>query len=480
MVPSSALSAAPAAAHTEVRGRGTNNRIQSRVATALPASRLVAFAAVAVPIAGAGLPIAVYLPSFYATEFGLSLPLIGLVLLLGRSWDAISDPLIGALSDRTRSRFGRRRPWIAVGGVLFGAASAALFFPPSGVGAAYLGGVLFAFYLGWTMVQIPLLAWSGELSPSYHERTRIATFHQVMNASALLLVLVLPTVVDQIRPTDARLRLGVMGAFILVTLVPALVATLTAFPEQPQPPRPRQRMDFRRAAALVFGETLLLRVLASDFAVTVGQTIRGTLIVFFVVHYMGRPAWASGLFLFQFVFGVFAGPIWLRIGYRFGKHRTAVLGELAQVAINLGLLCVTPQAMPLLLALTLAQGLAQGSGNLMLRSMVADIADQHRLTAGVDRTGLYFSVFSLSGKSATAVAAGIALPLLAWLGFDPKGANDEGALEGLKYVFALGPAIAHLASAALIYRFGLDEARHREIRAALETRDRTAQRTFAT
>ncbi|HTO58933.1 MAG TPA: MFS transporter, partial [Pseudomonadales bacterium] len=151
-----------------------------------------------------------------------------------------------------------------------------------------------------------------------------------------------------------------------------------------------------------------------------------------------------------------------------------------QVAINLGLLCVTPQAMPLLLALTLAQGLAQGSGNLMLRSMVADIADQHRLKAGVDRTGLYFSVFSLSGKSATAVAAGIALPLVAWLGFDPKGANGQGALEGLKYVFALGPAIAHLASAALIYRFGLDEARHREIRAALETRDRTEQRTFAT
>ena len=475
------MSAVPAAAHTEVRGRGANDHVQSQ-ASVLPARRLAAFAAVAVPIAGAGLPIAVYLPSFYATEFGLSLPLIGLVLLLGRSWDAISDPLIGALSDRTRSRFGRRRPWIAVGGVLFGAASAAVFFPPAGVGAVYLGAVLFVFYLGWTMVQIPLLAWSGELSPNYHERTRIATFHQMIHASALLLVLVLPTIVDQIRPADARLRLGVMGAFILLTLVPTLVATLTAFPEQLQPvrPPPQARVGFRRAASLVFGETLLLRVLASDFAVTVGQTIRGTLIVFFVVHYMARPEWASGLFLFQFVFGVFAGPIWLRIGYRFGKHRAAVFGEFAQMAINLGLLCVTPQAMPLLLVLTLAQGLAQGSGNLMLRAMVADIADQHRLIAGGDRTGLYYSVFSLSGKSATAVAAGIVLPLVAWLGFDPKGVNAQAALEGLKYVFALGPAIAHLASAALIYRFGLDEARHREIRTALETRDRAEQTTFAT
>ena len=214
-----------------------------------------------------------------------------------------------------------------------------------------------------------------------------------------------------------------------------------------------------------------MRVLASDFAVTLGQTIRGTLFMFFVAYYMGLPQWASGLFLFQFVFGVFAAPIWLRIGYRFGKHRTAVMGELAQVAINLGLLWVTPQTLPLLLGLTLAQGLAQGSGNLMLRSIVADVADKHRLDAGVDRTGLYYSVFSLSGKGATAVAAGVALPLIAWLGFDPKGTNDATTLESLKYVFALGPAIAHLASAALIHGFTLDETRHREIRNALEQQE---------
>ena len=438
----------------------------------LPGRRLAAFASIGVPIAGAGLPLAVYLPAFYATEFGLSLTLIGLVLMLGRIWDTISDPLIGAMSDRTQSRFGRRRPWIAAGGVLFAFASAALFFPPAAVGPVYLGAALFFFYLGWTMIQIPALAWSGELSARYHERTRVATYQQVTHAASLLLVLVLPTMVDQLRPGDGRLKIAVMGAFILVTLLPALFLTLTAFPERAPPVRPKQPLGFRVASTLILKDALLMRVLASDFAVTLAQTVRGTLFVFFVAYYMGMPKWASGLFLFQFVFGVFAAPIWLRIGYRFGKHRTAVLGELVQAAINLGLLWVTPHALPLLLGLTLAQGLAQGSGNLMLRSIVADVADKHRLDAGVDRTGLYYSVFSLSGKGATAVAAGIALPLVAWLGFDPKGTNDATTLESLKWVFALGPAVAHLISAALIRGFPLDETRHREIRAALETRER--------
>jgi Na+/melibiose symporter-like transporter len=159
----------------------------------------------------------------------------------------------------------------------------------------------------------------------------------------------------------------------------------------------------------------------------------------------------------------------MRIGYRFGKHRTAVTGELVQVAINLGLLLVTPSAFPLLIALTIAQGLAQGSGNLMLRAIVADIADKHRLATGADRTGLFFSVFSLSSKAATAVAVGIALPLVAWLGFDPKAAqNSDTALTGLLLVFALGPAIAHTFSALLIRAFPLDEAAHAEIRRRLD------------
>ena len=218
-----------------------------------------------------------------------------------------------------------------------------------------------------------------------------------------------------------------------------------------------------------------MRVLLSDFAVTLAQSIRAALFVFFVSIYMARPAWASGLFLLQFVFGIAAGPLWMKIGYRLGKHRAAVLGELIQVGINLGLLLVSPARLPLLIALTMVQGLAQGSGNLMLRSMVADVADQHRLKTGEDRTGLFFSVFSISMKAAMAAAIGIALPLVARLGFDPKSLhNTPEALRGLLYVFALGPAIAHLISAALVNGFPLDSRAHAAIRRELDEREAKA------
>jgi len=432
------------------------------------AGQLARFSAVAVPLAAAGLPLGVYLPAIYARDYGLSLTVIGVIFLLGRLWDAVADPVMGSLSDRTRSRYGRRKPWIAAGGVVFGLSSIFLFFPPFGVTPLLLGIILFFFYLGWTAVQIPFQAWSGEVSGDYHQRTRIATYQTVVTSGALLLTLVLPTIADQLRPGDGHLQLSLMGGLVLLSIVPALVLTLTALSEPPLPPLPVGKPSLKETIRAITGEPLLLRVLASDFAVTLAQNIRAALIVFFVTFYMERPEWAGGLFLFQFVFGIFAGPIWLKIGRRYGKHRTAVAGELVQVVINLSLLLVTPDTFPLLLALTLAQGLAQGSGNLMLRAIVADVADKHRLDSGEDRTGLYYSVFSLAGKTATAVAVGIALPLVSWLGFDPKAANSPEALNGLLLVFGLGPAIAHAFSAALIARFPLDEAAHAEIRRQLD------------
>jgi len=435
----------------------------------LPAWRLGAFASIAIPIAGAGLPLAVYLPAYYAQSLGLAA--VGAVFLLTRLWDTLSDPLIGVLSDRTPTRFGRRKPWIAAGALLFALAAHAIFFPAGKVGVLYLGGWLFAFYLGWTMIGVPLAAWSGELSAQYHERSRVQTYLQTAGAVGLLAVLVMPTILDQGRHAGPGASVRAMGLFTLVTLVPAVLAGLLFVKERP--PAERAGRPSLRAAIAVARDPLLLRVLGSDFAVTLGQTIRGSLFVFFVVSYLGLPKWASGLFLLQFVFGVFAGPIWLQIGYRLGKSRAAVAGEVAQIAINLGLLFAGPgpNAFAWVLALTVAQGLAQGSGNLMLRAIVADVVDKQALETGENRAGLLFSTFSLSGKLATAAAVGIALPLVGWLGFRPGVANAPEALLGLKLVFALGPALAHTASALLIARFPLDQNRHAEIRAALAARE---------
>jgi Na+/melibiose symporter-like transporter len=433
--------------------------------------RLIAFSSITMPLAAVEVPLGTYVPPLYASAFGFSLATVGVVFLLARLWDAFIDPAIGLLSDRTRSRWGRRRPWIAVGGVLFAAGAVPVFLPPVWFGPVSLSIALFVLYFGYSMMATPYSAWGGELSGDYHERTRITTYAMALTSIGLLLALVLPSLLVTRLEGQPRLQLAAMGAMVFVLLAISLPLGLRALPEAPVPEGKQPPLRLWHTLRLVFSEGPLLRVLSSNFAVRLAQGVRTALFVFFVSHYMGHPAWAPGLFLLQYVFGICACPIWLAIGRRIGKERAAVAGELTQVAINLGLVLLTPASVPLLLALTVAQGLAQGSGNLMLRAIVADVADHHRLKTGEDRIGLFFSVFSLSDKAGVAIAIGIALPLAAWLGFDPRHTNSPEVLNHLKLLFALGPALGHVISAAVIFGFPIDERRHGEIRRQLAARD---------
>jgi GPH family glycoside/pentoside/hexuronide:cation symporter len=437
-------------------------------------ARLTAFSALALPIAAVQVPLGAYLPAILAQHHAISLTVIGMIFLLAKSWGVLTDPLVGALSDRTCNTFGRRRSWILAGGIAFGVAVLLLFFPVFRLTPVSIGAGLFVLYLAWSMIQIPYFAWSGELSSDYQQRTRVATYQLVSGAIGLLLVLLLPTLVDRLYPGRDALKLAAMGAVLLTTLVPSLICTLQAFPEARHLKLPVALPAPLQTFRLILANRLLMRVLASDFSMSVGQLMRGALFVFFVGTYMQLPRWSSALFLLQYVFGIAAGPIWMMIGRRLGKQPTAITGEIAQVLINLGLVFVVPGGLPLLLALTIAQGLAQGSGNLMLRSMVADVADQHRLQSGEDRAALFFSVFSISMKAGMAVAIGIALPLVAWLGFDPHAIhNSAQALLGLKLTFALGPAIAHTLAALCIKTFPLDASAHAEVRRQLAAREST-------
>lgn len=432
--------------------------------------RLIAFSAIGLPLAAVEVPLSTYVPPLYASAFGFSLGTVGVIFLLARLWDAFIDPAIGILSDQTRTRWGRRKPWIAVGSALFFAGAVPVFLPPAWFGPLAFSASLFVLYLGYSMVATPYSAWSGELSGAYHERTRITTYLQALTCVGLLLALVLPSLLVQRLQGHPRLELAAMGAMVFVLLVIAVPITLRSLPEPPLR-ETGERVRLLPGLKLVFRERALLRVLASNFSVRLAQGVRTSLFVFFIGKFMGHPSWAPSLFLLQYVFGIFACPIWLAIGRRVGKGNAAVAGELTQVAINIGLLLLTPTAVPLLLALTAAQGLVQGSGNLMLRSIVADVADQHCLKTGNDRLGLFFSVFALSDKAGAALAIGVALPLAAWLGFSANHANSPLVLEHLKYLFAIGPALGHLLSAAIIFRFPIDETTHGEIRRKLAARD---------
>jgi Na+/melibiose symporter-like transporter len=435
--------------------------------TRISGPRLIAFSIAGLAIGGVQTAVVIYLPAFYAQRFGLGLTAVGAIFMVCRLLNAFSDPIIGILSDRTKTRFGQRKPWVIGGGILLMLAVAAIFMPASGAGAAYLAIGLLALYLGASAFSTPLYAWAGSLSPLYHERTRNQTYLQTVVSLGLVTMVAIPLIMGQFGITDLARQIAGMGWASIAPLVVGLPILWLFFQERPTP-EARRHLGLGPAIRLLATDRVVLRVIGSDFFVSLGQGFRGSLLIFFVTAYMQLPLKDMLIIpLIQYGFGVFASPIWLLISRRLGKHRTLIAAEMTQIAINLCLLLLAPGQLWPLIGLTVAQGLSQGSGNLMLRSIVSDVADQERLKTGKDHSGLLFSIFNVTINAAMALAVGIALPLVGLFGFLPGKPNSAAALSSLQWIIAVGPAIGHALSALLIVRFPLDEAKHAEIVRAL-------------
>ena len=417
--------------------------------------RLAAFATLGVATGAFNIPLQVFLPAYYTSTAGIGLQSVGLIFMVARLWAAVCDPLVGWGSDHTHTPFGRRKPWILAGGMVFLGGLIAVFHPPHGAGSIWLAVSLFLLCLGWTATSTPHVAWAGEFATDPRERARAQAYIQTGASIGIFCVLLLPSLFDATGVHDPRVRVETMGAFVALTLIIGLALIARLFRESPVSSVPGPRAGHRAGFAALLSDTLLWRIIASDFCVALGQGSRGAVFVFFVTQYM-HLSFPSSLLLMQYVFGIFASPLWARISYHLGRARTLIVAELTQVAINLTLLLVTQERLWLLIALIVAQGLTQGSGNLMLRAMIYDIADRHR-RLGVQRAGLFSSIFNVTTNAAMAVSVALAFVLLGRFGFHPSGANDMHALAGLAAFFALGPAAGHLASALLIYRFPIDD-----------------------
>ena len=155
----------------------------------LPAWRLAAFASIAFPTAGMMLPLSIFLPPYYTKTLGLGLAEVGFVFMLVRMFDIVTDPLMGFISDRFGSRWGRRRHWLVIA-LPFMMIGVFMTYMPSGTPSIwYLGAWLLVLYAGTTMKTISHTAWAAELSDDYDERSRITSFNSFAMYCGSLLIL---------------------------------------------------------------------------------------------------------------------------------------------------------------------------------------------------------------------------------------------------------------------------------------------------
>lgn len=429
---------------------------------------LAAFAAPCLPISALGLPLVVYLPEFYASELGLSLSAVGAAFLVVRLIDIFFDPVIGGMMDRTRTQWGRFRPWLVAGSPLVMIGAFALFMAKPGIGPLYLWFWLVITYAGYSMVVLSHTAWASVLSRDYQERSRVYGWWQAGNVIGMILVLTLPPIISLAFKGDHAAGIRSMGWFI-VLLIPLSVLLSTRAVGEPPAPVMRHASGLPQYLALLRRGSVR-KLLLTDLLMGLAPGISGALFFFFFERIKHFDKTQAGLLLLIYFVAALAGaPLWPVLAKRIGKHQALAIASVVYAAVQIcAVLTPAGNSWAGMLVLILA-GLPYSAAPLLVRSMMADIGDEERLASGADRTGLLYALVNGTVKLGHALAIG-SFPLLALLGFDPKLSTAVGD-AALIALYAVVPAAMGLVVAAVMLRYPLDSTRVAEIQRLLAARD---------
>lgn len=419
------------------------------------------------------IPAYVFLPSFYAETVGLGLAATGALMLAARIFDVATDPLVGMLSDRTAERWGRRKPWIAVGAILAGAALFMLFQPPEGAGKAYLLIGTVALYTGWTMVAIPYFAWGAELSGDYHERSRITGAREGTMLLGILFAGVLPAAAALAGIGDAAALAGIAWLAVLIG-IPTIAILLRTVPEPPRRGRPGSALTWR-GLRLVAGNRPFLRLLAAWFVNGLANGLPAVLFPLYLAHGLVVSQLERGVLIFlYFATAVAAIPLWLAASRRLGKHRVWCLAMIAACAAFVWVPLIEPGRIVPFSIVCIVTGAALGADLSLPPAMQADIVDLDTLRSGQERAGLFFALWSMATKLALACAVGIGFPALAYFGFDATEGGDARGLTALVVIYAIVPVVLKLVAVAMVWGHPITARRQRIVRRRLDRMARQA------
>lgn len=432
---------------------------------------LLTFGAVALPATTLHVPAGNLLPTFYAEHTSLPLAAMGTAMLLARAFDAISDPLIGRFSDATRTRLGARKPWIVGGCCLAMAAVFIVLAPPAAPSLLYVLMGLVLLSLGWTMMEIPHLAWGSELAKGYHERTRIFSYRQVLGGVGALAFVALP-LLPFFEGRGYSREVFFAAAAALAVLLPLTTAVTVRFAPTVPVGKKAEPLSWR-AVAKLRSSGPLMRFFAMFVLFGIGTGMYGPLFFLYVGLYLGL---SEELALFSIALlgvGILALPVWLIVIKRIGKHVAwAVSSFLLAVQIPL-LLLFDPESpnVAALVMLGIALGASQAAGQAVSYAILADIVDYERLKKRGIGAGVYYALYLLVQKANQAIGSGTGLWIAAAFGFGAGVAIEPRALFGIELAMAWIPASMLAVSGVLAVRFPLNKSRVAVIQRRLERAD---------
>ena len=418
-----------------------------------------------------------YLLYFLTEVAGLPPGLAGTVLLIGKGWDAVNDPVIGSLSDRTKSRWGRRHSWMLLAALPFGIS----FFvgwlvPDFGVDMAtnpwpwfwYYAFVAILFHTFYSCFNLPYAALTPELTEDYNERTSLNSFRFTFSISGSILALVLAQIVFA-QVEDLQLRFTILaGAIAVIAVVPIFLCVWGT--EERYSSATEHQLPLIDQIKIAFSTRSFLFVVGIYLASWLSFQLTASIIPFYAEHWMGLED-ATSLALTVQGTAIVMLFVWSYLSRRLGKRMVYFMGMSLWIIAQIFLFFLPQGQVGLLYFLCVLAGVGVSTAYLIPWSMIPDVIDEDELNTGERREGIFYAFMVLLQKM------GLAFGLfLVGQALEISGFNNELATQPVSAILAIRVAIGPLPSVFLIcglilaFFYPITRKRHAEILKQLHER----------
>jgi len=444
-----------------------------------------------------------YLSYFLTNVAGMSAGLAGSVRMIGGIWDAINDPIVGVLSDRTRSRWGRRYPWM-----IFGAVPLGMFFflqwlvPSFSPNPQTNQWWLFCYYIAisilfntaYTAINLPYTALTPELTQDYHERTSLNSFRFTFSIGGSILSLILAQIIFSVVENPAQKYLILGGICAIISVLPTywcvwgtkdraqrvLEYRLAENAAAHIPEEHSESLPFLEQLRLAFSNRPFLFVIGIYLASWLAVQTTAAIIPYFVTSWMKLPESASA----QVALAVQGTAllmlfVWAKVSHRFGKKAVYFMGMGLWIIAQAGLLFLQPGQVTLMYILAILAGFGVSTAYLVPWSMIPDVIELDELQTGQRREGIFYGFMVLFQKIGLALGLFIVGLVLESAGFKPTLAGQaipiqpESALLAIRIAIGPFPTISLIAGLVLAYFYPITREYHAEI--MLKLRERRLQ-----
>ncbi len=422
-----------------------------------------------------------YLMVFYTDVVGLSAAAISMIFLIARIWDGINDPMMGAIAERTKSRFGRFRPYL-----LFGTPFLAVFYVLTFTAPEFGGNMnakiawaMFT-YIGvgmlYTLVNLPYGSLSTVMTKDSDERASLTNFRQVGSNTAgiLLNAITLPLIMFFSGGTIASAK-GYTYTTLLfaVAAIPLFYFTAIQCKEVITPINTAKKVRLRDSLKSAFNKEMIMVMLINFFAL-LGLFGRMGMVLYYYLYVMQRPDLASVFMTMPMIVGVISIIAFSKYVKMFGKKKMMCI-YFSIAVLALILIYFTDYTNIVMLALATILFGVSSAGLPIAMAIIPDAIDYGEDKTGIRADGLAYSVFSLGTKFAGAIGGAVGVLLLAKAGYVANQIQTESTMASMNFVINVLPACCYILAIVCVFFYGIDEEKYKEIRTSLDRKEEAAK-----